>query len=158
MMKKPLKIVLFIFLGLIVLGILGSMLGDKNPKDNKSAEKDPVVAAQNNDSIETQKKKDYTFTADKLVAEYTDNEVRADDNFKGKTFWVTGTIENIGKDVMDKSYVSFKSTDDIRSVQCFIDDTKLLSSLNKGMKVTVKGTCKGMFGNVLMEDCELASK
>jgi len=148
-MKKTFKIILFIFLGLIAIGVVARALGGESPN------KDSATAAPNSDSTEAKNKKDHTYTAVQLVSEYTQNEVRADENFKGKLFWVTGTVKSIGKDILNKPYITLSSDDIIRSVQCYITDTKALAALNQGVQVTIKGTCKGLMMNVLMQDCEI---
>lgn len=148
-MKKTLKIVLFVFLGLVALGVIARLTGANG------AGKEAVASASKNDSTEAQLKKNHTYAANQLMAEYMSNEVRADENFKEKTFWVTGTIKDIGKDVLDKPYITLNSGDLIRSVQCYINDKQALSSLEKGAQVTIKGTCKGLMVNVLMKDCEI---
>jgi hypothetical protein len=148
-MKKTLKVILFVFLGLVSLGVIARLTGAKG------AGKEAVAPSSNNDSTEAKLKKTYTYSAEQLMAEYMGNEVRADENFKGKVFWVTGTIKDIGKDILDKPYITLKSADLIRSVQCYINDKQALSSLEKGAQVTIKGTCKGLMVNVLMKDCQI---
>jgi len=148
-MKKKSKVVLYVFLGLVALGVIASLTGAKD------AGKAAVASASINDSTEAKLKKTYTYSAKQLMAEYMGNEVRADENFKGKVFWVTGTVKDIGKDILNKPYITLNSTDLIRSVQCYIDDKQALSSLEKGAQVTIKGTCKGLMVNVLMKDCEI---
>src|SRR3954468_1002371 len=62
---------------------------------------------------------DINVTADELVQAYKANEVAADQRFKGKILLVSGTVDTIGKDVMDTPYVSFHSDEafGIRQVQ-----------------------------------------
>ncbi|MDO6430078.1 hypothetical protein Q4E93_05750 [Flavitalea sp. BT771] len=148
-MKKTLKVILFVFLGLVALGVISRLTGAK------AAGKEAVAQTSNNDSAEAELKKTYTYSAEQLMAEYMGNEIRADETFKGKEFWVTGTIKDIGKDILDKSYITLNSADPIRSVQCYVNDKQALSALEKGAKVTVKGTCKGLMVNVLMKDCKI---
>jgi hypothetical protein len=94
-----------------------------------------------------------------LINEYEDNEVSADDRYKGKTLRVSGTVDNIAKDIMDSMYVTLKGDKEygITSVQCyFADDQKsALSRLKKGQQVTIVGRCDGKFGNVLLKDSRL---
>jgi hypothetical protein len=105
--------------------------------------------------IEARKKN--TITAADLYASYDANEVSADENFKNKTFYVTGIVEDIKKDFMDDIYVSLKTGQMFTSVSCYFDDKKVAASLKKGQRVTFKGKCKGMIVTlVTMEDCEIA--
>ncbi|WP_198170319.1 OB-fold protein [Mucilaginibacter arboris] len=96
-----------------------------------------------------------TISAHDLTATYEANEVAADENFKGKTFYVTGTITDIKKDVLDNIYVTLKGNEMFRQVQCFFEDKETAAQMHKGMKVTFKGTCDGLMINVLMKDCVL---
>jgi hypothetical protein len=105
--------------------------------------------------IEARKKN--TISARDLYANYDANEVSADQNFKNKTFYVTGIVEEIKKDFMNDIYVTLKTGQMFSYVNCYLDDEKTASELRKGQKVTFKGKCKGMVVTVVtMEDCEIA--
>jgi len=75
---------------------------------------------------------------------------------KNKIIFKIGSVQNIGKDILDKPYISLcVDKYSITNVQCFIQPsgTGIASSLNKGYWVKIVGRCKGKFMNVLMEDC-----
>jgi hypothetical protein len=96
-------------------------------------------------------------SAEQLLADYEANEVAADEKYKGKRLEVTGTIDNIGKDVLDNSYVALKTGKqyDFRSVQCYFDDNSVLVTLSKGRRVKITGRCDGLFGTLSLKDCKL---
>jgi hypothetical protein len=48
-------------------------------------------------------------TATDLIRQYESNEVAADNQYKGKALAVSGTIEKVGKDIMDAPYVTMRS-------------------------------------------------
>ena len=153
-MKKVLRIFLYIIGGIFVLGIIGKLTG---ADDNKAtpAEIATLTPAQQ-DSIKTAEAatiKKNTVTATNLVGLYVENEVKADNQLKGQEFYVSGKIDAIGKDLMNKAYITLKSSDPVRAVQCFIDDVNVVAELQKGQKVTIKGTCDGLMMNVIMKDC-----
>lgn len=134
-----------------------STSSSENIKNSK-----PVLTKQELDSIENLKTKelikereDQTFTAPRLTASYEDNEVRADENFKGKVFYVEGIVSDIKKDIMDDIYVTLEGDQMFRDVQCYFDDKNTAAQLQKGMRVTFKGKCDGLMMNVLMKNCEL---
>jgi len=104
---------------------------------------------------EVQTRRENTLTSGQLIAAYSKNEVAADKSFKGASFYVTGYVEHVGKDIMDNSYVTLKSNDGIRSVQCFVDDLDALAKIQEDQKITVYGKCDGLMMNVLMKDCKL---
>ena len=104
------------------------------------------------------------ITATDLWKAYADNEVNADNLYKGKLLSVTGTISDIGKDIVTKNpCVSLKAGDQlgIYSVQCFFPDadekSSTLAALKDGQKITIYGTCEGTpVTNVQLSDCYLA--
>jgi len=104
---------------------------------------------------EIENRKSNTISARDLVSSYAANEVRADENFKGKRFFVTGKVTDIKKDLFGEIYVTLEGSEMFREVQCYFDDSKTASKLNKGMRVTFHGECDGLIMNVLMKDCKL---
>ena len=94
-------------------------------------------------------------SAAQLFADYKANEIAADEKYKGKTLAVSGTVENIGKDITDDMYITLKTSDFIMSVQAYFPDElkSRLASMQKGAAVTVKCRCDGKFGNVLLKGC-----
>lgn len=94
---------------------------------------------------------------------YADNEVNADNLYKDKLLSVTGTISDIGKDVVTKNpCVTLKAGDQlgIYSVQCFFPDadekSSTLAALKDGQKITIYGTCDGTpLENVQLSNCYL---
>lgn len=102
------------------------------------------------------------MSSDILYSMYQNNQVRADQQFKGKTLEITGTIDTIGKTTHDIPYVTLKTHDDISIVQCLFSKNheNILAALSPGHKVTVTGICDGSktFGNILLLDCRLSTK
>ena len=99
-----------------------------------------------------------TFSAEYLVGSYTQNEVAADEAFKGKWLKVTGQVDRIGKDVLNTPYVTVKAGNDpIRQVQCMFDQSQQgrLASLRPGQEVVISGKCSGLMMNVLVRECDL---
>ena len=96
-------------------------------------------------------------TAEQLNAAYENNEVKADQGFKGKVFCVTGTVSSIGKDILDTPYVTLDVGDplSITHVQCMFakKDEAKLAKLSPGDRVRIAGTGDGMLMNVLVRDC-----
>jgi hypothetical protein len=93
-----------------------------------------------------------------LVTHYDANEVAADQAYKGKDVAVNGTVDKIGKDMTGTMYVTLKGPDtSFRNVQCFFEfrDKGALASLSPGQRLTLRGRCKGLMMNVLLEKCEI---
>jgi hypothetical protein len=89
-----------------------------------------------------------------LTADYIANEVKADHNYKNRQLVVRGVITEIKKGITDKIYVILQGTDRTRSVQCNYDNEEEAMTLKKGMKVYFKGECAGLWGNVILKNCE----
>ncbi len=104
---------------------------------------------------EAKERADQTIRARQLVDLYQENEVKADKDFKGKTFYVTGTVSDIKKDIMDDIYVTLEGDGMLREVQCYFDNADIAADFKKGQQVTFKGKCDGLMMNVMMKDCTL---
>lgn len=115
------------------------------------AQKDSIAKA------EKEEIKKNTITAQNLTAYYAENEVKADNELKGKTFYVSGNVTDVKKDVLGKIYVTLEGHQMFRQVQCYFEDAETAAKLSKGQQVTFKGNCHGLMLNVLMKECELIS-
>lgn len=131
----------YILFGLVVLGIIGAAISENEKK--KSAFTSPP----SNESA-------IAISAADLYRAYENNEVAADNAYKGKLVAVTGKIESIGKDILDTSYVSLGIGKlSIGSVQCVFSREGGLGNLSKGQTVTITGRCEGKMMNVILKDC-----
>jgi hypothetical protein len=99
----------------------------------------------------------YTLSANQLYNEYSSNEVAADSKYKGKVVIVTGTIQDIGKDIMDDAYIVIGGGGFLDGVQCTFTkgEQSSVARLSKGQQVRVKGEVAGKMGNVLVNKCSL---
>lgn len=109
--------------------------------ENKIAERDPEARV----------------AARVLFSDYEENEVAADQKFKGKTILVTGQVDDIKKDLMNSMYVTLTGDGVFGHVQCYFAQAHeaQLAGLRKGMTVSIKGRCDGKMMNVLMRGCTL---
>ncbi|QRN97010.1 zinc-ribbon domain-containing protein [Archangium violaceum] len=96
-----------------------------------------------------------------LLAEYTDNEVRADEAFKGKVIQTSGVVGEVKKDIVGDTYVLVGTGRqfELPVLQCTLDSAqvKKAASLTKGARVTVRGRVNGLMMNVLAKDCEIVN-
>jgi hypothetical protein len=98
------------------------------------------------------------IAAGELYAAYEKNEVSADQMYKGKILAVEGTIENIGKDIIDSIYITLETGDFLSNVQCYFkkEDADIVANLSKGQNVTVVGKCTGLsLGSVMIKDSKI---
>ena len=154
-MKKVLKFIGYAFLGLIVLGVLGAMLGDPKPSGGASAGESGTAASEPPDSPEPLMQ----TTARELAMAYDENTVAADAQFKGKRFSVSGVVADINTDFMGRPYLTLKG-----GVNQFMepqfqfdkDASAALAKVRKGARVVLE--CEGN-GDVaktpMSDDCEL---
>lgn len=94
-------------------------------------------------------------SASAIYSLYNTNEVNADSKLKGKIGAVSGIVEKVGKDILNKPYVLLRGSD-VFGVQCFFDDpTEIIriADFKPGQAVVVAGECTGKVGNVLLMDC-----
>jgi len=64
---------------------------------------------------------------------------------------VSGTIRDIGNDLLDNAYISIVGDQYFGDVQCFIADKAVVAKLRKGSFITVKGKCDGLLMNVILK-------
>jgi hypothetical protein len=109
-------------------------------------------------SISAQKKEQIMQVGiKKILSDYRENEVSADNKYKGRLVQVGGTVNDIKKDFRDSLYVTIGTgaAFEMPTVQAFFDDSmnQQLASLRKSQKLAVVCRVKGLMVNVLMEDC-----
>lgn len=92
-----------------------------------------------------------------ILAAYENNEVGADNQYKGKLIEVTGIVDNIKKDIMNNLYVTLGTGAqfEIPQIQAFFDDSmnNQLGQLRKRQQLTVVCRVDGLMMNVLAKDC-----
>lgn len=96
-----------------------------------------------------------------LLAEYANNEIRADGLYKDKMIQIRGIVTSIKKDIINTMYVTLGTGQEFEfmQVQCFFQDkyAQQLTQLNVGNFVTVNGRVDGLMMNILIRDCALVS-
>lgn len=134
-------------LGLFVIVILGSALGsgDDRPTSSTSA------------TTETEEVEAISITARQLYQEYSDNEIAADAKYENQWLEVSGTVQSIGKDILDDMFVSLETGDIIGSVQCMLEDSEFekAAALNEGQSITMIGKNDGLLLNVILRKCTI---
>jgi hypothetical protein len=95
--------------------------------------------------------------AGEIFQNYKENEVGADQKYKGKWLKVKGKVSKIGKDITDDAYVLFDVSDALFGVQVFFEKENQgdLADLAPGQTVVVVCQGDGKMGNVLLKKCGL---
>lgn len=100
----------------------------------------------------------YTLSAEELSEEYSENEVAADQKYEGEIVIVYGTIDSIGKDIMDQAYISLKGEGFLSGVQCIFSESEehSFSGIAEGDYIRIKGEVEGKsMGSVLIENSSI---
>lgn len=99
------------------------------------------------------------ITAAELYAAYDENEIAADAKYTGKMLKITGIVDDISKDILDRVYITLKTNELFNSIQCYFVSSSAIEAvaqLKEGDEVVVVGKCKGKnVFNVDIEDCEI---
>lgn len=145
-LKKLLKWILIIVIGLIVLGFIGAMLSDDEPS----------TAASTNTTADAPVETAIPVTAQQLFDAYDSNEVAADKQYKGQLLQISGTVASIDSGLTDNAQVQLATSNDFMSVSATGDENfdNAAASLNKGQSVTL--LCRGegeVIGSPMVGDC-----
>ena len=136
---------------LLAIGIVGSAMGGgttsttTSPSTTKKAE-------------EVKKEEVITISAQELYTKYEANEIQADDLYKNKLLEVSGSVDSIGKDILDNPYVTLKTDAMLGNIQCMLADSEKAkaSGLSKGQSISITGRNTGKtILSVLLRDCKL---
>ena len=103
---------------------------------------------------------DYVLSANTLFNEYDKNSVAADAKYEDKIVVVSGTIQSIGKDIMDTAYLVIGGSGFLDGVQCTLPRGQegLVARVSKGQYVTLKGKVSGqIMGNVIVNNCSFSN-
>lgn len=98
------------------------------------------------------------IAANALFRAYKDNEVSADDAYKGKRLLVTGHVASIDKDMFDHIIVRLASGSMFQTVDATMmpSEKSQAAGLHKGTAVSVLCTGNGKVMDPQLDDCEFA--
>lgn len=104
---------------------------------------------------------DLAIKGSQISKEYHQNEVAADNKFKGKTLMVSGIVQSIDKDFLDNAILRLRVKNMFMSVMAYVhnDELSFLAGLSKGQSVSL--VCRGdgmVIGSVVLRDCENSSQ
>ena len=99
---------------------------------------------------------DYKMTSKELSEAYNENEVAADQKYKGKKILLTGKVESINKDVLEESYITLEGDTYFGTINCSVNNENIAASIKKNNQYSLIGVCTGMIlGNVMLSNCQL---
>jgi hypothetical protein len=151
-MNRPSKnalILLGVFVGVLALSLIMGVI--YNDAKRGATEAKSVIAKQKAPV------KYLHMLAEELAFEYRENEVKADNEYRDKTFIIWGPIVDIGKDFLDRPFVVLGDLEFTNVVKCSFGSKFNLSigELAKGEKIEILGVVRGKAGYVQMTGIEL---
>lgn len=139
-MKKVLKWIFYIFVGLMVIGYFAGKKEDGNTSTNSTqASQSTSVANASTAEATPPQKPVYQTTARKLFNDYDENEVAVDEQLKGKLVAVTGIVQSIDKDFTDSIVISLKTDNQFMPARMDMKDSEKATAmgLKKGKQVVI---------------------
>ncbi len=148
-----------ILTGLGVLIFLSIIIGSNG--ENESLQTQEINATTGSQEIESEQPVvAIKVSPEVLRAAYSANQVSADQTYQGKLLEISGTVDTIGKDILDEAYITFETNDSYAfdKVQCMFRVTNEgeLVNLSKGQIVTVQGTMSGVvISGPIVKNCRV---
>lgn len=137
-------------------GVVAMMNPDimRKAAENAAAESESKQAGREKAPAVASAPKPIAVTAVQICADYGENQIAADEKWKGKRVAVTGTISNIGKDFKDDSFVTLSDGKEysLGGIQAGFGtgSNDVIGKLRKGQKITIEGTVEGTSVTSLM--------
>lgn len=149
MIKKILMWVGVVFVVLVIIAIFTG--GEsKNSTSNSVTSTSPTQEPVEDPAIEV--------TANQLLKAYKNNEVAANQQYKGKVLLVSGVVDSIQAGLNDKPYISLKAGGEFEfntpQARLIDSDEAKAATLSKGQKILLK--CIGdseVAGTPMLKDC-----
>jgi TonB family protein len=150
------RFALIFFVLLLVAGVV--IVANMPPSPSQSATSFSTADAASAPPAEVMP--DMAITTPELSEAYSENEVAADNAYKGKTLAVTGIVSEIGKDYRERVFLLFDSPLSLGIRATMNDGSDAVAGrLQKWQKVTV--ACKHVelfIGHVMMDDCAFPTR
>lgn len=149
---------------IILIGIIGSSSDDKT-KTQTASEQQPAQQAKTSDNkteakpVEpTKATPQVTVTSASIAKEYSENELAADEKYKGKIIEISGKVYSIDNGLTDNEII-VKLSDgqyDLTGPMCYTKDSEKskVMAFKKGQQVTLIGKGESAtLGSPILKDC-----
>ena len=102
-----------------------------------------IKKQQDDQGKKVEQEKPIEASASDILQAYEDNEVRANDKYKGRVVQITGTIDRIREGHV--VFLARGGFTKVHEVDCYFEDNERssLASLSQGQRVAIKGLCDG---------------
>jgi hypothetical protein len=128
--------------------LCGKAAHDVAQKSNARSAAENAAIANSAEAVEV--------SADQLQADYAANEVAADNRYRRRVLRVTGAVQAIKKDIMDRPYVVLWTRDQFSGVHAHFETDGALAGIKVNQRVAVR--CIGdnvIMGSPLLRRCIL---
>lgn len=150
------------FAAVIFIAIIAAVSLTFGGRSNRPSNASPDIPSKSTTTQAIQSE-EITISATDLWAAYKENTVNADTLYKDKILVVTGTIQNIGQDIVTKAPCISLETNDgygLYPIQCFFpkdgDQTDLIVQLKDGDSIIIAGECDGVpIAHVQLTRCSI---
>ncbi|ASL48349.1 hypothetical protein bAD24_III13190 [Burkholderia sp. AD24] len=157
-MKKLFKWIGIICGGFVVLVILVGVFAPKQSATTSRAVASDAPASEQSTAAASPPSAQpaINVTTATLFDAYDNNEVAADQTYKGKTLAIAGTVQSIDKDAFDNIVVALRTKNEFMPVHAYLnkEHESLAASLHKGQKIS--WVCVGsgkIIGSPIIRDC-----
>lgn len=136
---------ILVFVVIIVIILVVASKDSDSSKSSSSSSSTATSTAESSASEEAVEEVQYlAVTSTELIDAYNDNQVKCKQDYDGKMLEVTGTVQSIGTDVMDNTYVCLGHDTDFTfvGIQCYTKDEDVINKiagLKEGDVITVRG-------------------
>ena len=101
------------------------------------------------------------ITAKELAEAFDENEIRANQDYKGKIAKIEGEIQDMGESIFGQTYIVLDSENDssllFPDIQCYFKDKEEIAKIaekNKGDRVVIIGKIDEKTMNVSVQNCK----
>lgn len=142
----------------IILGTIASGGENKSDKNNTAESNQEEKVAEESTAPEAPKTPEVTVTSPVLAKAYKDNEVAADQKYKGKLIEISGKVTGVDNGTFDNEII-VKLSDgeyDFTGPMCYMKPSEHDKVINysKGQQVTLIGTGNSAtIGSPMLKDC-----
>jgi hypothetical protein len=149
--KKFYKKWWFWVLAVIVLLVVVSNIGDSTSSTGSTAT-----------SQEAEQVVPIKVSAEALRKAYATNQVSADQQYEDKLVEISGTVDTIGKDILDEAYITFETKEQYAfdKVQCMFSasEENSIANFKKGQSIVVHGKVSGVvISGPIVRNCKVIS-
>lgn len=142
----------------LIFLLIGAIVGGSGESEGNATTKKPTTERTTEAIIE--------ISAEALINEYKENEIKASQKYKGKRLRITGLVDSVGQNdmvVLNDSYyiyVDYGDTYDFNNIRCSLNNNSVdrAAELKNGDKIVIEGRCDGFSViSVDMYDCVIVN-